>query len=142
MLSQIYISVNVIFSQIYISVNIVLSQRYISANIIFSRKEYICHSISNMTFGVFLHNSYCTLEFPYCWNLVGADLMENLRWANTKPSMNFGETHTDPSMHFGKANTDPFMHFRKANKGFLLPVLLLSLLTISLPSSFPFLLPV
>ena len=44
--------------------------------------------------------------------------MENLRKANTEPSMHFRETNTDPSMHFRKANTDPSMHFRKANMGF------------------------
>ena len=36
-------------------------------------------------FGAFLHNSYVTLKFPDYGNLVGADWMENLRWANTYP---------------------------------------------------------
>ena len=62
---------------------------------------------------LFLRNSYGTSEFPDCGNLVGADCMRNLRWANT-----------EPSMHFRKANTDPSVHFRKANKEFLPPVLL------------------
>ena len=83
------------------------------------------HSISNRTFFVlFLHNSYGTSEFPDCGNLVGADCMGNLRWANTEPSMPFRKTNADPSMHFRKANTDPSMHFRKANTKFLLPLLL------------------
>ena len=67
-----------------------------------------------------LHNSYGTLEFPDCGNLVWADWMENLRWANMEPSM----------------------HLTKANTEFLLPVLLPTLLMISLPSLLPFLLPV
>ena len=73
---------------------------------------------------LFLHNSYGTSEFPDCGNLVGADWMGNLRWANTEASMNFRETNTDPSVHFRKANTDLSMHFRKASTEFLLPVLL------------------
>ena len=89
---------------------------------------------------LFLHNSYGTSEFPYCGNLVGADWMENLRWANKEPSMHFRET--DTSIHFRKANTDPSMHFRKAITEFLLPVLLLTLLTFSLPTLRPVLLPV
>ena len=44
--------------------------------------------------------------------------MENLKWANTEPSMHFRETNTDPSSHFRKANTNPSMHFRKANRNF------------------------
>ena len=64
---------------------------------------------------LFLHNSYGTPDFPDCGNLVGPDWMENLRWANTEPSMFFRETNTDPSMHFRKANTDSSMHFRKAS---------------------------
>ena len=35
---------------------------------------------------LFFHNSYGTLEFPDCGNLVGADCMGNLRWANTETS--------------------------------------------------------
>ena len=50
--------------------------------------------------------------------------MRNLRWAKT-----------EPSMHFRKANTDPPMHFRKANTKNLLPILLQTLFTISLPSN-------
>ena len=73
---------------------------------------------------IFLHNSYVTPEFPDCGNLVGADCMGKLRWANTEPSMHFRKTNTDPYMHFRKANTDPSMHLRKANTEFLLPVLL------------------
>ena len=73
---------------------------------------------------LFLHNSYGTSEFPNSGNLVGADCMGNLRWANTEPSMHFRKTNTDPSVHFRKANTDPSVHFRKANTEFLLPVLL------------------
>ena len=73
---------------------------------------------------LFLPNSYGTSEFPDCGNLVGADCIGNLRWANTEPSMHFRKTNTDPSVHFRKANTDPSMHFRKANMEFLLPVLL------------------
>ena len=91
---------------------------------------------------LFFHNSYGTPEFPDCGNLAGADWMENLRWGDTKPSMHFRETNTDPSMHFRKANTDLSMHFRKANTEFLLPVLLPTLFTISLPSLLLFLLPV
>ena len=67
---------------------------------------------------LFLHNNYGTSEFPDCGNLLGADWMENLRWANTEPSIHFRETNTEPSMHFRKANTDPSMHFRKANTEF------------------------
>ena len=51
----------------------------------------IFHSISNRAFWC-LHNSYGTPEFPDCGNLVGADWIENLRWANTEPSMHFKET--------------------------------------------------
>ena len=63
---------------------------------------------------LFMHNSYGTPGFPVCGNLVGADWMENLRWADTELSMHFRETNTDPSMHFRKANTNRSMHFRKA----------------------------
>ena len=35
-------------------------------------------------FGALLHNSYGTLECSDCGNQVGADWMENLRWANTQ----------------------------------------------------------
>ena len=73
---------------------------------------------------LFLHNRHGTLEFQDCGNLVGADCMGNLRWANTEPSMHFRKTNTDPSVHFRKANTDPSVHFRKARTEFLLPVLL------------------
>ena len=86
---------------------------------------------------LFLHNSYGTPEFPDCGNHVGADWMENLRWANTEQSMHFGETNTDLSVHFKKANTDPSMHFRKTNTEFLLPVLLPTLLTGLLPVLIP-----
>ena len=65
-----------------------------------------------------LHNGYGTKEFPNSGNQVGADWMENLRWANTKPFMHFRETNTDPSMYFRKANTDSSMHFGKANMEF------------------------
>ena len=65
---------------------------------------------------LFLHNSYGTPELSDCENLVGEDQIENLRQANTEPSMHFRETNMDPSMHFRKANTDLSMHFRKANK--------------------------
>ena len=83
---------------------------------------------------LFLHNSYGTPEFPDCGYLVGADWMETMRWANTEPFVHFRETNMDPSMLFRKANVDPSMHFRKANTKFLLPVMLSTLLTISLPS--------
>ena len=73
---------------------------------------------------LFLHNSYGAPEFPNCGNLVGADCMRNLRWANTEPSMQFRETNTNPSVHFRKANTNPSMYFRKDYTEFLLPVLL------------------
>ena len=73
---------------------------------------------------LFLHNSNSTLEFPNCRNLVGADCLENLRWANTEPSMHFRKINTDPSKHFGKANMNPPMHFKKANSEFFLLVLL------------------
>ena len=49
-------------------------------------------------------------------NLVGADWMENLRWANTDPSMHKRESNTDPSINFRNANTDPSMHFKKARQ--------------------------
>ena len=62
---------------------------------------------------LFLHNSYGTLEFPDCGNLVGIDCMGNLRWANIEPSMHFRKTNTDPSVHSRKANTDLSMYFRK-----------------------------
>ena len=65
-------------------------------------------------------------------NLVGADWMENLRWADTELSMHFRETNTEPSMQFRKANTDPNMHFQKAITEFLLLALLPTLLPISL----------
>ena len=39
----------------------------------------------------FFHNSYGTMEFPDCENLVGADCVGNLRWANTDPSMRFSK---------------------------------------------------
>ena len=70
---------------------------------------------------LFLHNNYGTWEFPEYRNLVGADWMENLRWADTEPSMHFRETNMDLSMCLKKANTDPSMHFMKANTKFLLP---------------------
>ena len=73
---------------------------------------------------LFLHNNYGTLEFPDCANIVGADCMGNMRWANTETSMHFRKTNTDRSVHVRKANTDPSVHFKKANTGFLLPVLL------------------
>ena len=73
---------------------------------------------------LFLHNSYGTSEVPNCGNVVGADCMGNLRWANTEPSMHFRKNNTDPSVHFRKANMDPSVHFRKANMEFWLPVLL------------------
>ena len=50
--------------------------------------------------------------------------MENLRWANTEPSMHFRKTNSDPSVHFRNANVDLSMHFRKANTEFMHPVLL------------------
>ena len=68
--------------------------------------------------------SYGTSEFPDCGNLVGADRMRNLRWANTEPSMHYRKTNMDPSVHLRQANTDPSVHFRKANTEFFLPVLL------------------
>ena len=71
---------------------------------------------------LFLHNSYGTLEFPDCGNLVGADCIGNLSWANTEPSMHFRKSNTDPSVHFRKPTTNP--HFKKANTEFWLPVLL------------------
>ena len=86
---------------------------------------------------IFLHNSYVTPEFPNCGNLVGADCMGKLRWANTEPSMHFKKTNTDPYVHFRKANTDPSMHLRKANTEFLLPVLLPILLLSLLQVLFP-----
>ena len=81
-------------------------------------------------------------EFPDCGNLEGTDWMENLSRANTEPTMHFRQTNTDPSVHFRKANTDPSRHFRKANTELLVPVLLPTFLTVSLPSFFLFLLPV
>ena len=69
-------------------------------------------------FSAFLHNSYGTSEFPDCENLVGADCIGNLRWANMEPSMHFRKTNSDLSVHFRKADTDPSMHFRKANTEF------------------------
>ena len=61
--------------------------------------------------------------------------MENLRWANTEPPMNFRETYTKSSILFRKANMDPTMNFRKVNTDFLLLVLLPTLLAVS-PSNF------
>ena len=87
---------------------------------------------------LFLHNSYGTPEFSNCENLVGTDLMENMMWGDTDPSMHFRETNTDPSMHFRKAIMDPPMHFKKANTEFFIPILLSTLFTISLPSLLPF----
>ena len=89
---------------------------------------------------LFLHNGYGTPEFSDCGNLGGTDLIEDLRWANTEPSMHVRETNMDPSVHFRKANTDPFMHFGKANTDFLIPAFLPTLLTIALPSLCLFLL--
>ena len=66
-----------------------------------------------------MHNIYGTKEFPDCGNLEGTDWMEDLRWANTEPSMHFMETNMDPSVHFRKANTE-----------FVVPALLKILLTI------------
>ena len=71
-------------------------------------------------------------RIPQLWKSTGANWMENLRWANTEPSMHFKETNMDPSMHLRKPNTDPSIHFRKANADFLHPVLLPTFLTISL----------
>ena len=71
-----------------------------------------------------MHNSYGTAEFPDCGNLVGADWMENLKWANIEPIMHFRDTNMDPTMHFSKANMDPYKHFKKANMESFLPVLL------------------
>ena len=88
---------------------------------------------------LFLHTSCGSLEFPNCGNLMGADCMENLRWAKTEPSMHFRETNTEPSMHFRKANTDPSMQFRKPNTEILVLVLLSTLLTISLQTLLQFL---
>ena len=79
-----------------------------------------------------MYNSYGTLEFPDCGNLMAADWMENLRWANTEPFRHFRETNTEQSLHFRKTNTDLSMHFRKANKEFWVLVLLPTVLTISL----------
>ena len=87
---------------------------------------------------LFLHNSHGTPEVPDCGNLVRADWMENLRMANTEPSMHFRETNKDPPVHFRKANTDPSMHFRKPNKEILVPALHPTLFKISLPSFHPF----
>ena len=69
-------------------------------------------------------NIYGTSEFHDYGNLVGADCMGNLRWANKGPSMHFRKTNMDPSVHLRKANTDPSVYFRKASTEFLLPVLL------------------
>ena len=91
---------------------------------------------------LFWQNSYGTPEFPDYGNLVGADWMEILRWADTEPSMNFRDTNTDPSMHFRKANTNASMQLWKTNTEFLLPFLLPTLFTISLQSLLLFLLPV
>ena len=60
--------------------------------------------------------------------------MENLRCANTEPSMHFMETNTDPSMHFEKDYTNPSMHFRKAIQSFCSQFHSQLLLTMSLPS--------
>ena len=73
---------------------------------------------------LFLQNSYGTSEFLDCENLVGADCMGNLKWADMEPSMHFSKTNMDPSVHLRKANTYLSMHFRKTNTEFLLPVLL------------------
>ena len=88
---------------------------------------------------LFLHNSYGTPEFSDCGNLEGTDWIEDMRWANIEPSR---EINMDPSVHFRKPNTDPSMHLRKANTEFLVPALLPTLLTIPLPSLYPFLLQV
>ena len=61
-----------------------------------SQAPYILHSISIRT----LHNSYGTPEFPDCGNQVGADWMENPRWANTEPSMNFRAVMSDTSFYY------------------------------------------
>jgi hypothetical protein len=55
---------------------------------------------------LFLHNSYGTSDFPNCGNLVGADCMGNLSWANMEPSMHFRKTNMNRSVHFRNANTD------------------------------------
>ena len=91
---------------------------------------------------IFLHNSYGTSEFPDFGNREGTDWMEDLRWANTEPFVHFRETSTNLSVHLRKANTDPSMHFGKANTEFLVPALLPTFLTISIPCLYHFLLPV
>ena len=44
-------------------------------------------------FGAFLAYQLWYTRIPDCGNLVGVDQMENLRWANTEPSMHLGR-HT------------------------------------------------
>ena len=62
---------------------------------------------------LFLHNSYGTLEFPDCGNLMRADGMENLRWANMELFMPFRETNkidnikVDVFLTFGNEKRDP-----------------------------------
>ena len=62
---------------------------------------------------LFLQNSYGTSEFPDCVNLMRADCMRNLRWANTVPSM-----------HFRKTTTEFLLPVFTPNTEYLLPVLL------------------
>ena len=42
-------------------------------------------------------------------------IKENLRRANTEPSMDFRRANTKPSVHFRRANTEVSVHFRRAN---------------------------
>ena len=59
----------------------------------------------------------------------------HFRKTNMDPSVHFRKANTAPSMHFRKDNTDPSMPFKKVNTEFLLPVILLTFLTISLPGT-------
>ena len=78
----------------------------------------------------FLHNTYGTPEFPDSGNLVGADWMENLRWANTQrsiPSCTLNFTQKFTSM-FTSGFFSPILHlnittsFFHHNKGIVLCV--------------------
>ena len=63
---------------------------------------------------LFFHKSNSQQNSPpveFLWEKIE----ENIKRANTKPSMHFRRNNTEPSMHFKKANTEPSMHFRRAN---------------------------
>ena len=50
---------------------------------------------------------------PNCGNLVGADLVKNMRWDYTKIYVPFMLVHTEPSVQFRKDHTEPSCIFRK-----------------------------